>query len=130
MEAKYIFFNKLELDSNHRFSVDFEKRNTSLQEIFHYKFKSFCEISCRINKVVEISNFCWILIDENEKGFSLKEIENIVDQRGFANKIEIYKLDKKILWIQNINFMIQWEKNQVNFYLFTIEATNWKRITL
>ena len=54
MEAKYIFFNKLELDSNHRFSIDFEKRNTSLQEILHYfitNLKVFVKLVVELTKL-------------------------------------------------------------------------------
>ena len=68
------------------------------------------------------------LIDENKKCIDLKEIEKFIDQRGFLNKTENYKLERKNTFHTEYKFYYAIEK-QVNFYLFTIPATNWKRIT-
>ena len=51
------------------------------------------------------------LIDENKKCTDLKEIEKLTDQRGFLNKTENYKLERKNTFHTEYKFYYAIEKN-------------------
>ena len=50
------------------------------------------------------------LIDENKKCIDLKEIEKFIDQRGFLNKTENYKLEIKNTFRTEYKFYYAIEK--------------------
>ena len=55
------------------------------------------------------------LIDENKKCIDLKEIEKFIDQRGFLNKTENYKLERKNTFHTEYKFYYAIEKNRSIF---------------
>ena len=117
-----IFLNELELDSGHRFSLNF-KENHSIKQIhftprkkyFVTNLKALAKIETRIKKwkdydnIVELSSLCQKLIAENEQGIRLKKIELVTDEREFIHKSFSHKLQKRNNYytILIINFMIQ-----------------------
>ena len=55
--------------------------------------------------------FFWKIIDENKKCIDLKEIEKLIDQRGFLSKTENYKLERKNTFHTEYKFYYAIEKN-------------------
>ena len=60
---------------------------------------------------------------ENEKGIELASIERLNDQDGYVKVKYTFKLIKKNTYYNEYNFYDTVEKNQVAFYLFTLQAT-------
>ena len=144
IEPKYIFLNELELDSAHRFFLNF-KENDSIKQIhisprkkyFVTNLKAHAKIVTKVKKwkdydnIVELSNLCQKLIAENEKGISLKKIELVTDEMEFIHKSFSRKLQKRNNYctIIIIDFMIQQrKKTQITIYLFNVQTTNQQMI--
>lgn len=84
MEPRYIFFNELKIDVNHRFLLKFEESESVKQICFSRRKKHFIanlkvyvKIEIEIekwndcDKIVELSKFCQKVIAENEKDIGL-----------------------------------------------------------
>ena len=59
------------------------------------------------------------LIDENKKCTDLKEIEKLTDQRGFLNKTENYKLERKNTFHTEYKFYYATEKNVRSIFIYS-----------
>ena len=109
MEPRYIFFNELKIDVNHRFLLKFEESESVKQICFSRRKKHFIanlkvyvKIEIEIekwndcDKIVELSKFCQKVIVENEKDIGLYEIDRVTDQRRFTSRIFPIKIQKGI----------------------------------
>ena len=84
MEPKYIFFNELKIDSNHRFLLNFAESESVKQICFSRRknyfitnLKVYVKVEIEIekwndcDKIVELSKFCQKVLAENEKAIGL-----------------------------------------------------------
>ena len=72
-----------------------------MKNFFITNFKAFVKIKTEIENGMTMTNlhkhqiFVQKLSIKIKKGIGLKEIENVTDQRGFINKTENCKLERK-----------------------------------
>ena len=84
MEPKYIFFNELKIDSNHRFLLNFAESESVKQICFSRRknyfitnLKVYVKVEIEIekrddcDKIVELSKFCQKVLAENKKVIGL-----------------------------------------------------------
>ena len=64
-------------------------------------------------------NFFWKIIDENKKYIDLKEIDKFIDQRGFINKTENHKLERKNTFCTEYKFYYAIEKNVRSIFIYS-----------